>query len=581
MPDEEKLFIYLNKSKLLSNVDYEKKIRIAILGSFTLNGLAETIRVKCDEKKIQCATYVSGYNQYSQEIYDEKSQLYKFSPDVTFLIIDFRDVLGELFLNPYSVSVEERKEFVKDKSDEIINLAQTFVNKSKSKLVMSNFNIPSYSPIGINETREEYGLHDMIRDLNRIITTLMSLEPEIYIYDLNSFVTKFGENNIFDYKQYFYGDVRISLDYIPYLAEELMGYVKAVLGLNKKCIVLDLDNTLWGGIVGEDGFEGIKLGDDPVGRAYAEFQHNLLALNQRGILLAINSKNNFDDAIQIIKEHPNMVLKEDNFACVRINWNDKAVNMKEISDELNIGPDSMVFFDDDPVNRLNVKSNFPEIQTVEISDPSNSSKILKSMNDFQVLKITDEDTMRNKMYLEQRKRTELKTQVGNLQDFLKQLNISVKIKNADKYTIPRISQLTLKTNQFNITTRRYQEEDIRKFSQDKDKIVECAQVQDKFGDNGITGVYIINKDNKLQWTIDTFLLSCRVIGRGVEDGIISQIIEKARTEGVSKVRGEYIKTKKNKPAENFFPAFGFKKEGNFWVFDTKNHFKKPEHLEMS
>ena len=181
------------------------------------------------------------------------------------------------------------------------------------------------------------------------------------------------------------------------------------------------------------------------------------------------------------------------------------------------------------------------------------------MNDFQVLKITDEDSTRNKMYLEQRKRTELKTRVGNLQDFLKQLNISVKIKNADKYTIPRISQLTLKTNQFNLTTRRYQEEDIRKFSQDKDKIVECAQIQDKFGDNGITCVYIINKDNKQQWTIDTFLLSCRVIGRGVEVGILYQIIEKARKEGVSKVRGEYIKTKKNKPAENFFPSFGFKK----------------------
>ena len=581
MSDEEKLSVYLNKSKLLSNVDFEKKIRIAILGSFTLNGLEETIRVKCAEKKIQCTTYVSGYNQYSQEIYDEKSQLYKFSPDITFLIIDSRDVLGGLFLNPYSVSVKERKTFPTDKSDEIINLAQTFVNKSKSKLILSNFNIPSYSPIGINETREEYGLHDMIVDLNRIVKSTMSDNSEIYIYDLNSFITKFGESNVFDYKQYFYGDVRISLDYIPYLAEELMGYVKAVLGLNKKCIVLDLDNTLWGGIVGEDGFEGIKLGDDPVGRAYAEFQHNLLALNQRGILLAINSKNNFDDAMQIIKEHPNMVLKEDNFTCIRINWNDKAVNMKEISDELNIGLDSMVFFDDDPVNREYVKSNLPEIQTVEISDPSNSSKILKSMNDFQVLKITDEDTTRNKMYLEQRKRTELKTQVGDLQDFLKQLGISVKIKNADNFTIPRISQLTLKTNQFNLTTRRYQEEDIKKFLQDKDKIVECAQVQDKFGDNGITGVYVINKDNKQEWTIDTFLLSCRVIGRGVEDGMLYQIIEKARKEGVSKVRGEYIKTKKNKPAENFFPNFGFKKEGNFWIFDTKNHFKKPEYLVMS
>ena len=581
MSSEEKLFTYLNKSKLLSNNDYEKKIRIAILGGFTLNGLEETIRVKCDEKKIHCTTYVSGYNQYSQEIYNEKSQLYKFSPDVTFLIIDSRDVLGELFMNPYSVSVEERKEFAQNKSNEIINLVQTFVNKSKSKLILSNFNTPSYSPIGINETRVEFGLHDMIRSLNQIVKTTMSPESEIYIYDLNSFVTKFGENNVFDYKQYFYGDVRISLDYIPYLAEELMGYVKTVLGLNKKCIVLDLDNTLWGGIVGEDGFEGIKLGDGPVGRAYTEFQHNLLALNQRGILLAINSKNNFDEAMQIIKEHPNMVLKEDNFVCVRINWNDKVVNMKEISDELNIGLDSMVFFDDDPVNREYVKSNLPEIQTVDISDPSNSSKILKSMSDLQVLKITDEDKTRNKMYLEQRKRTELKTRVGNLEDFLKQMNISVKIKNADNFTIPRISQLTLKTNQFNLTTRRYQEEDIRKFSQDKDKIVECAQVQDKFGDNGITGVYIINKDNKLQWTIDTFLLSCRVIGRGVEDGILSHILEKARKEGVSKVRGEYNKTKKNKPAENLFPSFGFKKEGDLWVFDTKDQFKKPEHLVMS
>ena len=333
MPDEEKLSSYLSKSKLISNSNYAKKIRISILGGFTLNGLEETMRVKCDEKKIQCTTYVSGYNQYNQEILDEKSQLYKFSPDITFLIIDSRNVFGEFFLNPYSISVEERKRFIQNKSDEIINLAKTLVKKSKSKLILSNFSIPSYSPIGINETREEFGLHDMVGNLNQNIKIGLRLEPEIFIYDLNSFVTKFGENNVFDYKQFFYGDIRISLDYIPYLAQELMGYITAVLGLVKKCIVLDLDNTLWGGIVGEDGFDGIKLGDDPIGRAYVEFQYNLLALNQRGVLLAINSKNNFDDAIHVIKEHPNMILKEDNFACVRINWNDKVVNMKEISDE--------------------------------------------------------------------------------------------------------------------------------------------------------------------------------------------------------------------------------------------------------
>ena len=584
MSEEEKLSSYLSKSKLIPNSNYEKKIRIAILGGFTLNGLEETMRVKCDEKKIQCTTFVSGYNQYNQEILDEKSQLYKFSPDITFLIIDSRNTLGGFFLNPYSISTEERKRFVEDKSNEIINLAKELVKKSKSKLVISNFNIPSYSPIGINEIKEEFGLHDMIRSLNQNIKIGLRLEPEIFIYDLNSFVTKFGENNVFNYKQFFYGDIRISLHCIPYLAEELIGYVTAVLGLSKKCLVLDLDNTLWGGIIGEDGIEGIKLGDDPVGRSYVEFQHNLLALNQRGILLAINSKNNFDDAIQVINEHPNMVLKQDNFACVRINWNDKVKNMKEISDELNIGLDSMVFVDDDPVNIEYVNSNLPEILSIHMPadnchDNSRHLKLISPL--FNVLKITDEDKARNRMYLEQRKRTELKTQVGNLDEFLKQLNISVEIKNADDFTIPRISQLTLKTNQFNLTTRRYQEEDIRKFAQGAKKIVGCAQIQDKFGDNGITGAYIINKDNEQQWTIDTFLLSCRVIGRGIEDGVLCHIIEKARKDGISQVRGEYIKTKKNQPAENFFENFGFKKEGDFWIFDTKNQFKRPEHLVIS
>lgn len=584
MPSEEKLSSYLNKSKLISNSNYAKKIRIAILGGFTLNGLEETMRVKCDEKKIQCITYVSGYNQYNQEILDEKSQLYKFSPDIAFLIIDCRNVFGELFLNPYSLSAEERKQFVQTKSDEIINLAKTLVKKSNSKLILSNFSIPSYSPIGINEIREEFGLHDMVRSLNQNIKIGLKLEPEIFIYDLNSFISKFGEHNVFNYKQFFYGDIRISLDYIPYLAQELIGYVTAVLGLIKKCIVLDLDNTLWGGIVGEDGFEGIKLSDDPIGRAYVEFQYNLLALNQRGILLAINSKNNFDEAIQVIKEHPNMILKEDNFACVRINWNDKVANMKEISDELNIGLDSMVFVDDDPINIEYVRSNLPEVVSIQMSADNchNNASHLKSMTAlFDMLKLTDEDKARNKMYLEQSKRAEFKTQVGNLENFLKQMNISVNIKNADDFTIPRISQLTLKTNQFNLTTRRYQEEDIRKFSQDSKKIVECAQIEDKFGDNGITAAYIVNKDNEQQWTIDTLLLSCRVIGRGVEDGILSHIIEKARKDGISQVRGEYIKTEKNQPAENLFADFGFKKEGDFWIFDTNDQFKKPKHLVIS
>ena len=580
MPDEEKLSSYLNKSKIVSNSTYEKKIRIAILGGFTLNGLEETMRVKCHEKKIQCTTYVSGYNQYNQEILDEKSQLHKFSPDITFLIIDSRNILGELFLNPYSLSAEERKQFVQNKSDEIINLAKTLVKKSNSKLILSNFGMPSYSPIGINETREEFGLHDMIRSLNQNIKTGLRVEPEIFIYDLNSFVSKFGENNIFNYKQFFYGDIRISLDYIPYLAQELMGYVTAVLGLIKKCIVLDLDNTLWGGIVGEDGFDGIELGDTPNGKAFVEFQKELLSLWNQGIILAINSKNNLEDAMKVISEHPNMLLREKHFANIQINWDDKAINFKKIVDEINIGLNSIVFFDDDKINCERIKQEFPEVLTVNLfGDPSQFSTILKELNDFNVLQRTAEDKKRGEMYSQQRERKNLERNVSNLNDFLNELDIRVKIKKSNNFLIPRISQLTLKTNQFNLTTRRYQEEEIRNLSNDTNFSVGCAQVLDKFGDNGVTGVYIVKK-NETYWTIDTFLLSCRIMGRGVENAILSQILKEAKLNGVEELRAEFIPTPKNKPAENFLADYGFTKQDNFWVYKLNNDIKSPNHLKV-
>jgi FkbH-like protein len=372
-------------------------------------------------------------------------------------------------------------------------------------------------------------------------------ESTVYVYDFNAFICKYGEKNVFDYRQFYLGDIRVALDFIPYLAEDLMGYIKPVLGINRKCIVLDLDNTLWGGVVGEDGFEGIKLGQDPIGVAYVEFQQHLLSLFHRGIILAINSKNNPEEALKVIKQHPNMVLREENFASVRINWNDKFSNMKEIAEELNIGLDSIVYFDDDPVNRELMSKIMPEVLTVDLpDDTSQYSSILTSMNDFNVLKITNEDTKRGQMY-SQRKRFEIEKALGSLDNFLSQLNLKVKIKKADEFTIPRIAQLTLKTNQFNLTTRRYQEEDIKKFSQDTNMIVGCAQIEDKFGDNGITGVFIINKNSSSDWTIDTFLLSCRVMGRGVEDAIMGHIINEAIKEGVLTIKGQYIPTKSNKP----------------------------------
>ena len=567
-------------SKNLGDVKFDKKLKVAILPSFTLNGLDEIFHVKCSEIGIRYQSYVAGYNQYNQEILNPKSDFYNFSPDITFLILDIRNLLGDYFYFPYSISSAERKSLVKEKINELENLILQFKNNSSSKLVITNFNVPSYSPNGIIETKSEFGFHEMIHELNKSLKSIAKNQNSIYVYDFNQFVSKHGEKNIFDYKQFHIGDIQIAFNYIPYLAHELMGYVKPMFGINRKCIVLDLDNTLWGGIVGEDGFDGIELGQTPNGKAFVEFQKQLLSLWQQGIILAINSKNNFDDAMKVIRNHPDMILREKHFASIKINWDDKAQNLKQIADEINIGLNSIVFFDDDKLNQERIKQEFPEVLTIEIpNDPSQYSSILTNLNDFHVLQKTEEDTKRGEMYAQQRQRKQFENTVSNLDQFLKQLDIKVKIKKSNEFLIPRISQLTLKTNQFNLTTRRYQEEEISEFSKDENFEVGCVQVLDKFGDNGITGAYIVKK-NGTSWMLDTFLLSCRIIGRGVEDAMLSQILKYAKNNGVEEFKAEFIHTSKNKPAENFLSDFGFKKQDKFWIYNLNNDIKSPNHLKV-
>ena len=580
MDKEKKLSSYITEAKKLNALDFEKQIRVASLSSFTLYGLNETIKVKCAEIKVGCHIFSGGYNQYNEEILNTKSKLYTFSPDICFLILDTRDILGDLFYSPYNLSIEKRKEFIENKTHELSNLIRFFIEKSNSKLIISNFIIPTYSSYGIFESKTDYGLQEMVFDLNYKISNLCKSENSVFLYDLNSFVSKLGQNNVFDYRQYFFGDIKISLNYIPFLANDLLGFIKPILGLNKKCIVLDLDNTLWGGIIGEDGFNGIKLSrNDSIGKAFIEFQKYLLSLNERGIILAVNSRNNLEDVMQVIKEHPNMILTEKHFASMKINWNDKVSNLQEIAQELNIGLDSMLFIDDDKVNRDFVREALPEVLTIELpNDPSLYVQTLLELNEFNVLKITNEDKKRGEMYSQQRDRKEFQKSSISFEEYLKKLKIKIHIKKVDEFTIPRASQLTLKTNQFNLTTKRYQEEDIIRFSQDKKKIVGCARTEDKFGDYGITGVFIVNKNNSEEWLIDTFLLSCRVIGRGVEEGILDYIINDAKKNNVKRLIGNFIPTKKNKPSESFLPNFGFKKENDHWIYSLENHSNKPSHL---
>ena len=577
---EKKMSEYILDSKNTRISNSEKKLKIGILSSFTINGLDECLKSKSEELDIEYQSFVSGYNQYNQEILNKNSKLYKFNPDITFLIIDIKKILGDFFYFSYSVTSEKRKEIIDEKISEIKNLLLNFQKSSDKKLIISIVSMPMYSSNGILDNKSEFGFYEMINKLNSELIIFAKNKQGLFVYDFNQFIHKYGEKNIFDYRQFFIGDIQISFKYIPYFANELLSYIKPSLGINRKCIVLDLDNTLWGGIVGEDGFDGIELGQTPNGKAFVEFQKQLLALWEQGIILAVNSKNNFEDAIKIINEHPNMILRKKNFACIQINWNDKAENLKQIANEINIGLNSIVFLDDDKINQERIMQEFPEVLTINLpNDPSQYVSILNDLNDFNVLHRTNEDVKRGEMYTQQRERNELQKSVTNLDEFLKQLDIVVKIKKSNEFLIPRISQLTLKTNQFNLTTRRYQENEIKDLSNNSKFEVGCAQVLDKFGDNGITGVYIINKNEK-SWIIDTFLLSCRIMGRGVEDAILSKILTNAKQNGVEEIRAEFIPTAKNEPAENFLENSGFKKENKFWIYKLNNDIKLPNHLKV-
>ncbi len=578
--EKQNLSYYLEKSKIINKLNYEKKIRIAFLGSYTINGIPETLQVICAENDIDCETFVSNYNQYFQDILNPQSDLYKFLPDISFLLLDTRTILNKYFFNPYTESIEDRKIFIQEKINELSTLISKFKN-SQSKLVITNLSIPTYSPYGIFENKTEYGLKDMVLDFNSKLSQLVFDSTFAYVLDFNNFVTYFGEKNIFNYKNYFFGDIKISFDLVPEFVGELMKYIFPILGLNKKCIVLDLDNTIWGGIVGEDGLDGISLGPTPPGNAYVEFQRILLSLQKRGIILAINSKNNFDDAIEVIRNHPHMVLQEKDFTIMKINWNEKSDNLKQISSELNIGLDSLVFFDDDPINQEQVKKLLPEVMTIDLpKDPTLYSQSVQRMNFFDVLKITDEDKKRNIMYKQDQHRKDFSKTTLDLDSFLNGLDIKLTFLPANKSTVPRISQLTLKTNQFNLTTNRYQESDIEKFITDENFFLMCVNVEDKFGDNGITGTFIIKKNGKTEWILDTFLLSCRVMGRKIETAILFSLLAYAKKCGVKTIIGKYIPTKKNEPIKNFLSEHGFKQDGESWKFDLTTKIRPPKHIQM-
>jgi len=556
--EEKPLVAYLDSYKAAGRHKtkaHGKPIRIALLGSFTLNGFKETLSVKCREAGIIALFYVGDYNQYVQGFANEGSSFYKFRPDITFLLVDTRSVFGDLYLNPYGVSALKRKEAAERVCSNMSGLIKKFLKHGSGMLVMNNFEVPVYSPIGITEPKERFGYIEMVRKLNSLVREFNRISA-VFTFDYDSFASEIGKYNVVDDKMFYLADMRVAPNIIPHLCGEYMRYVKALASLARKCIVLDMDNTLWGGIVGEEGFEGIKLGPAAPGNAYMDFQKRLLALFNRGVILAINSNNNREDAMKVLQKHPYMVLRERHFASIKINWESKVTNLVEIAKDINITLDSIIFLEDDKRTRHVVREALPQVLCPDIpEDASDYSRFITGLKDIDVLQITPEDKRRGALYVSERERKESRSTFRDLSRYLKHLDVVVRIRSANRFNIPRISQLTLRTNQFNFSTKRYNEKTVERFILDKAYSVYCVDVKDKYGDYGITGALIIQQDKK-KWRIDTYLLSCRVLGRNIEEAVIGAVIGKAVKEGVEEVNISYSKTGKNMPVFIFLKENG-------------------------
>ena len=549
----------------------EKKINIALLASFTSRGIADVLHKQCQVVGIAPQIYVGGYNQYVQEILNAQSELYLSNPELVILFVDTRALLGEHFFLPYHISDDERRALIEEKFNELTTLVERIKQNSLAKILLHNFEIPAHSPLGILENKQQFGLVEALETLNFKLREQYKNDPRVFVFDYERFCAGHGKKQALDYKMYYLGDVKINPQLIPALCQEYLGYLKPLLSLNKKCLVLDCDNTLWGGVIGEDGLGGIRLGPTPEGRSFFEFQKYLLSLFQRGVVLAINSKNNLDDVMQVLREHPHMVLKEEHFAATRINWEDKASNMRALAKELNLGLDSFVFLDDERMNRELIRNLLPEVVVVDLpEDPAQYVRMIAELNEFNTLALTDEDKDRGKMYATERQRKELQTSLGDLNEYLKNLKTVVKLEKANALTIPRIAQLTQKTNQFNMTTRRYAQEEIERLAKDPNFMVISLSSQDRFGDNGLVGVAIVEKGIP-QWRIDSFLLSCRIIGRRIEETLLAHIVQEAKSAGAEILKGEFISSKKNSPAKEFYKnnKFVLVKDGDQqdWEYD--------------
>jgi FkbH-like protein len=536
----------------------KRAIKCGLLSSFTLDRLADLASRRLETSPVEAQWHVAEFNQYPQEILNAGSGLCQFAPEVIFIAVAIEDLMAGA--PSIWTDARGRSEHFRARLSELLGLVRTLSARAPRAQIFVNTFVPlEPQAMPILTSRSSASPYRLALQGNFELSQLCDDLQNVHLMPTEEALANCRLRRALDPRFYYLAKMRLGPEAMEGLAEAYAARIAAFAGLRKKCIVLDLDNTMWGGVLGEEGVEGIRLSDDGAGKAYHDFQRALLDYYETGTLLAICSKNDEALALAALREHPAMILRPEHFAAIRINWNSKAANLHELANELNIGMDAMVFLDDSEFERAEVQRLAPLVTVPKLpADPSEFPAFVASLPFFDSLKATEDDRRRSVMYADERHRKEFQHQAASLDEFLQGLHINISVRPADKFGLARLAQLSQKTNQFNLTTRRYSEGDLAERLDRGNWRVYSLGAGDRFGDSGVTGgCFAEIAPGGGQARIDSFFVSCRVLGRGIEAAFMTTVLKCLRREGVRVVEAEFIATEKNGVAKEFLPKQGF------------------------
>jgi FkbH-like protein len=556
------------KHNLKKDFSSFKTIKIAVLGDSTTQLLTQALKGYGYNLSINFDVFEAGYDQIENEIFNPSSELYVFKPQFV-IVFQSTQKLASRF---YTLSNEQKLIFADHHIKKVETLYRAIQNQLSANIIY--FNFPELNDGVYGNYGNKTGL-SFLYQLRKINFELMNKSRELAnltIHDVCLLQSQHGFSVAFDPSLYINTDSVFSMDFVPYVVQNISQIIQASTGHAKKCLVLDLDNLLWGGVIGDDGMEKIQIGNLGVGKAFSGLQHWAKQLKERGIILAVCSKNTENIAKEPFEKHPEMILTLDDIAVFVANWNNKADNIQYIQSVLNIGFDSMVFLDDNPFERDLVRTHFPEIVVPELpEDPAEYLTYLQSLNLFETASITEEDSIRTRQYQEESQRKEALITFTSETDFLQNIEMSAEVKTFNSFTIPRVAQLIQRSNQFNLRTIRYSDAEINTISSSSDYHTLSVSLKDKFGDYGLVAVVILKLDNNKAF-IDTWIMSCRILKRGVENLIVDELVKFCSNKGYTNLVGEYIATAKNGIVEKLYAELGFSATGSsLWMLDIKEY----------